>query len=157
MLREGQVVAYTGYRSRDGEQLGDTGRLISVDPDNGVIGVHWDSGRITSCYDHEVAAQSRGAFASLDDSLDVGGLVTFAARDAYDEGGSPGVVNALVDGGHLATFQDIAEEALALVASRVRSDPSIRAVTAQLDDEEGEAVVRLASAALIRDAFSDEV
>lgn len=154
MVRQGQTVAFTGNRGHDGEQLGDTGRALIVEGSS--VAVRWDDGRITTCGDFDLAVQSRAGLASLDDSLDVGGLVTFATRDIYDEGGCLGVVTALAEGGHLGDFRDIAEEALALVASRVRSDPSIRAVTAQLDDEEGDAVVRLASAALIRDAFTEE-
>lgn len=156
MVREGQVVAFTGYTGHQGETMGDTGRVIATDPMTQVAAVHWDNGKTTTVYDDDLSVQSRGSMASLDDSLDVGGLVTFAARDLYDEDGTIGVVNALINGGHMASFSDIAEEALALVSSRVRSDASIRAVTAQLDDEEGEAVVRLASAALIRDAYGEE-
>lgn len=153
-MREGQVVAFTGYGGHEGQTLGDLGRVVSVD--GNVVAVHWENGKVASVYDHDLAIQSRGGMTSLDDSLDVGGLVTFAAREAFDVNGPVGVVNALASGGHMAAFADIAEEALDLVASRVRSDPSIRAVTAQLDDEEGEAVIRLASAALIRDAYGEE-
>jgi hypothetical protein len=42
------------------------------------------------------------------------------------------------------------------VASRIRADASFRVVIADLDDDEAESVLRLASACLIRDAFTIE-
>lgn len=92
----------------------------------------------------------------LADSLEVGGLSTFAVRQTFDEEGETGVLNAMASLGHLAAFVEIAEEAIVLVSSRIRTDPSFREVLAHLDEEEGEAVLRLASACLIRDAFDGE-
>jgi hypothetical protein len=91
--------------------------------------------------------------AALDDSLEVSGLGTFTARQIYDEGGSEALLNAMADSGKLAAFQEIAEEALSLVSGRIRTSASFVALASHLDDEEAEEMVRLASAALIRDAF----
>jgi len=55
--------------------------------------------------------QTNGARISYDDCLD-SGLVTIAVRETYDSGGAVGLLNALNDEGHLATFSQIAEEAL---------------------------------------------
>jgi hypothetical protein len=90
---------------------------------------------------------------ALDDSLEVSGLGTFTARQIYDEGGSQALLNAMADSGKLSAFQEIAEEALALVAGRIRASASFTALASHLDDDESDEMVRLASAALIRDAF----
>jgi len=91
---------------------------------------------------------------ALDDSLDVAGLGTFTARQIYDENGPSGLLNAMADSGRLAVFQDIAEDALALVAERIRTSSTFTALAAHLDDDEADQMVHLASAALIRDAFA---
>jgi hypothetical protein len=91
---------------------------------------------------------------ALDDSLEVSGLGTVTARQIYDEGGSHALLNAMADAGRLASFREIAEEALALVAGRIRTSASFLALASHLDDDEAEEMVRLASAALIRDAFT---
>jgi hypothetical protein len=92
---------------------------------------------------------------SLDDSLDVAGLGTFTARQLYDETGPSGLLNAMADAGKLAAFQDIAEDALALVTERLRTSASFTAMAAHLDEDEAEQMIRLASVVLIRDAFGD--
>jgi hypothetical protein len=91
---------------------------------------------------------------ALDDSLDIAGLGTFTARQLYDETGPTGLLNAMADAGHLAAFQDIAEDALALIAERLRTSSAFTTLAAHLDDDEAEQMVRLASATLIRDAFT---
>jgi hypothetical protein len=158
VLREGSRVSYVGPPS-DRLAMGDQGRLLSV---SGSVGhVMWESGacqgQTSAHYDIDLATTgSQGVQASIEDSLEVGGLVTFAVRDAYDTGGEVGVLNALAESGHLASFGDIAEEALTLVSTRIRRDASFQAVLADLDPEEAEGVLRLASACLIRDAFTSE-
>lgn len=158
MMREGVKVAYMGAET-DGLAVGDQGRVIMVD--GPVCHVLWSTGtkahQASAHYESSLAVFSAvGVDASLDDSLDVGGLVTFSARNSFDTGGSMQVVAEMADAGHLASFADIAEEALSLVAARVRQDPSFRMVAADLDEEEAEQVVRYASACLIRDAFGSE-
>jgi len=80
---------------------------------------------------------------ALDDSLDVAGLGTFTARQIYDENGPSGLLNAMADSGRLAVFQDIAEDALALVAERIRTSSTFTALAAHLDDDEAEEADRL--------------
>jgi hypothetical protein len=62
----------------------------------------------------------------------------------------------MVDSGHLSAFASIAEEALALVSGRIRATDAVRSVVCHLDDTEADEVVRLAAAALIRDAFNPD-
>lgn len=158
MLREGQKVAYTGYATPD-LNLGDGGRILLMSANSAHVSFETgvSSGQIIAVALHdlspirEVASISSG----LDDSLEMSGLTNFAAREIYDMGGDIAVLNAMSESGHLAAFQDIAEDALSLVASRIRRDPSFHEVLAQLDEEEAESVVRSAAANLIRDAFDE--
>jgi hypothetical protein len=62
----------------------------------------------------------------------------------------------MVDSGHLSSFGSIAEEALSLVVGRIRTSDAVRQVVCHLDENEADEVVRLAAAALIRDAFNPD-
>lgn len=157
-MRESARVAYTGT-DWDGITLGDQGTVISAD--GSVNHVLWATGartgQVVPVYDYDLSQiGGRSASAVLEDSLEVGSLTAFAAREVYDDGGEVAVLNQMVDHGHLAAFADIAERAISMVSSEIRQDPSMRAVLAQLDEEEGESVLRLASACLIRDAFGED-
>jgi hypothetical protein len=90
------------------------------------------------------------------DDLDSGVLVTIAVRDTFDSQGQVGLLNALNEEGHLATFASIAEEAMHTVAARLRQDPSITEVLAHLDPEEGAEFVSFTASILLRDAFGQE-
>jgi hypothetical protein len=93
----------------------------------------------------------------LDDCLEITDTLTAsAARQVFDIGGEIGVLNQMAEEGNLAAFGQIAEDAYEFIATKVRQDPAFRAVTAQLDDDEGEALIRLASHVLLRDAFGVE-
>lgn len=157
MMREGAKVAYTGTET-GGMAVGDRGKVVVVD--GTVCHVLWTSGskehQITPHYESSLVSISATSDFGLDDSLEVGGLMTFSARNSFDAGGSVQVVDEMAEMGHLASFSEIAEEAIALVAARVRQDPSFRAVTAELDEDEADEVFRLASACLIRDAFKED-
>lgn len=156
-VREGQIVAWSSL-AIDGHGVGDEGRLLSVA--GSCAHVTWSTGLMSGVTEvvsvHDISATASRDQDPLADSLDFGGLVSSAARDVYEAQGPEGVVGALSATGHLSSFEQIAEEALALVASRVRSDPSLREAVSTLDDEDAEAVVRLASAVLIRDAFGTD-
>lgn len=162
-MRDGQRVSYIG-EPRDGMEMGDRGQVLACD--SHASHVMWSTGAKTGqvlLMDNLdiTPAGSRTTAASvvddgLDDSLDVGSLGVTAAREWFDDQGEVGVLNAMAEAGHLSSFAAIAEEARDLVAGRIRTDPSMRAVVAQLDDEEGEAVIRLATVALLRDAFGEE-
>lgn len=159
MLREGQRVAYTGP-ANEGLILGDHGRLLVLS--SGSAHVSWETGTLigqivpVALYDLAPARSVMTVQSDLEDSLETAGLTMIASRAIYDTDGEVGIINAMAESGHLAAFQDIAEDALALVASRVRNDVSFREVLGQLDEDEGERVIRLAAACLIRDAFGSE-
>lgn len=158
MLYDGCRVGYTG--ADDGPlRMDDQGAVLVLD--GHCAHVQWRTGSLAGqvlpvdVVDLVALDSRRGAVeAALDDSLEVSGLGTFTARQIYDEGGAEGLLNAMVDSGHLAAFTAIAEEALALVTGRLRASTALHGVTAHLDETEAEDVVRTAAAALIRDAFS---
>lgn len=156
MMREGSKVSYTGMDA-DGVSLGDQGAVLAASGPRAEV--MWYTGsrtnQVTIVDEFDLVVTGSRVSDGLEDSLEVGGLVTFSARHAYDEGGEVAILNQMADAGHLAAFADIAEEALSMVAARLRQDASFRAVTAQLDEEEAEGVLRLASSCLIRDAFGD--
>lgn len=154
MLRDGQRVVYMGYV--DDSLLGVEGKILSCSDTS--AHVKWASGRISLHATDELDPVAPGVTveSALDDSLDVGdGIGVLAAREVYEEHGPAGVLNQMAETGRLASFVEVAEEALALVANRIRLDPSFTQVIAQLGEEDGEQIVRLASAVLIRDAFGE--
>lgn len=151
MVNEGSRAIYVGPPSPDGLSTGDAGVVLALASHTAA---HLQVGsRIFLVETEDLTPQSHMASRDpLDDSLEVG-LSTFAVRQVYDAEGSTGVINAMAQLGHLTDFGEIAEEALAMVAARIRQDPSFRAVLASLDEDEGEGVLRLAAACLVRDAF----
>lgn len=160
-MRDGQRVSYVGQEV-DGLAMGDRGEVLSAAQD--ASHVLWSTGKragFVDLVDHLDLATTQKKVAvtvedGLDDSLDVGTLSVSATREVYDEAGETGVLNTMAEAGHLTSFAAIAQEAHDLITMRIRQDPSFRAVTAQLDDEEGESVIRLAAAVLMRDAFGVE-
>lgn len=152
---DGARVAYAGEEG-DGLSVDDRGRVLVA----GMTGSHvlWQSGglsgQITLTANHELTVL-HGARPC--DSLDSGGLVAFAVREVYDQGGDAGLLNALNDEGHLATLGSLAEEALGLVAARLREDPSFKEVLAQLDPDDGAEFVAFAASVVLRDAFRQGV
>lgn len=158
-LREGQRVACISDTA-EGAVLGDEGKVLVADEH--CAHVRWltgsRQGQIDLVDSYDLAPKGYTASATQDDdladSLEVGGsLMVTGAREVYDEGGAVALINAMSESGGLASFASIAEEVLGQVTARVRSDPALRMVVSQLDDEEAEQVVRLASLVLVRDAF----
>lgn len=150
--REGQRVAFCGD-PLDGLQVGDRGKVLS----SAEAGSHvlWSTGsrtgEVTLVENFDLVASAHAPRSY--DGLDAGSLVTIAVRDVYDGQGHVGLLNALNEEGHLATFAPIAEEAMHMVSQRIRQDPSIREVLAHLDSDEGADFVSLAASVLLRDAF----
>lgn len=160
MIYDGCRVTYTGLGD-NGLAFDDQG-LVLVASDGGAH-VHWKTGALAdqvTLVDARdlvmLGSRPQAVEAALDDSLEVSGLGTFTARQIFDEGGSEALLNVMVDAGHLSSFGSIAEEALTLVVGRIRSADAIRQVVCHLDDAEADEVVRLAAAALIRDAFNPD-
>lgn len=160
MIYDGCRVTYTGLEA-GGLAFDDQGKVLVT---SGVCAhVQWKTGSLTDQVTPVdirdlalLGSRLHVVEAALDDSLEVAGLGTFTARQIFDEGGPEGLLNAMVDSGHLTTFSFIAEEALALVQGRIRATEEIRAVVSHLDEAEADEVVRTAAAALIRDAFNPD-
>lgn len=150
--REGQRVAYCGDGDH-GLQVGDRGKVLSAAGNHSHV--MWTtgarSGEVTLT-DNLGLVTSTHAAQTYDD-LDAGSLVTIAVRDVYDNEGGVGLLNALNEEGHLATFAPIAEDAVSMVAGRIRQDPSIQEVLAHLDPDEGDEFVVFAASILLRDSF----
>jgi hypothetical protein len=156
-LREGMRVSYVGD-GRDGRSLGDRGQLLVRQGSKGQV--RWADGSITPHFldDLESTSMARLAAAAsdgLEDSLDVGPIQATGVRATYDTDGSAGVLNQLAATGGLTSFAEIAEDARAFVAARIRQDPLLREATAALDDDEREDLIHVASHVLLRDAFSE--
>lgn len=91
--------------------------------------------------------------ASLDDSLEVGELVSVAgAEEAYEEAGSQGLVSHLASGGHLASYSSMAEEALQFITARLQQDGVLLHLTASMDPDEADEVYRLVARTLLSDS-----
>lgn len=159
-MRDGQKVSYIGPDD-NGLTLGDRGEVISA----AATGSHVlfttgaQANEVVLIDNMDLAPVGKQTQAKvedgLDDSLEVGVISVTAAREMFDEVGEVGLLNEMAAQGHLLSFTAIAQEAADLIQSRIRNDPSFRAVTAQLEDEEADSLVRLASFVLVRDAFGE--
>lgn len=158
-LREGGVASYLGV-GREGVSLGDKGEILAFAGSG--AWVKWKTGSrqgdIVAVDRYDLAPAPRiGREAvqhdDLEDSLDVGPITTTSMRDVCDAEGTTSVLNMLASSGNLPGFAEIADEALSFVSHRVREEPAIRNVTAQLDGEDAEELIQLASFAILRDAF----
>lgn len=157
MIYDGCRVAFSGAGHGPLAQ-GDQGTVLVTS--GHCAHVQWKTGALAGqvslvdTLDIEPLGSRQGAVEeSLDDSLEVSGLGTVTARQIYDEGGSEALLNAMAESGKLSAFREIAEEALSLVAGRIRSSASFTALSSHLEEDETDEMVRLAAAALIRDAF----
>lgn len=153
--REGKRVSYVGEPNPQGLGVADVGKVLSVT--GSCSHVLWETGRLAGrvTFEENNDLVTSASTTARDDSLD-GPLVTIAVRETYDTAGDTGLLNALAEAGHLASMTGYAEEALSLVASRVREDPAFQPVLAELEPDEGAALVNLTSAVLLRDAFTEE-
>lgn len=153
-LSDGQRVSFVGTPAHGGVQIGDTGQVLSRAGESAHVMWHTGSkrGEVTFEDIEDLVGQGHTA-AAVEEATTDEGLSTIAVRDVYDANGDVGVLNAMADAGHLATMQPYAEEALTLVEGRLRTDPSFKAVTAQLEPDEADRLVSLAAAVLMRDAF----
>jgi hypothetical protein len=121
--------------------------------------VLWSTGAFTGeaeiCDIVDLQAGRVAVRSLVDDSLDVP-LTTIATREIYDTEGEAGVLNAMASMGHLGALATYANDALGMVATQIRHDPSFREVLSVLDDHEAEGLINLTAACLIRDAFDAE-
>jgi hypothetical protein len=101
----------------------------------------------------EASSYSRTVAASLDDCLEVGSLVSLAsAQEAYEETGSDGLVEHLASGGHLSAYASVAEDVLQQVTGLLQQDPVLHQLTAQMDPDEADEVLRRAAMTLLSDS-----
>lgn len=157
--REGQTVSYVGLPER-GLDVGDKGRTLSCSGSSSHV--MWTTGHRVDLVDlihhDDLVVQAKAATrmstaGSLEDTLSVPSLSMVAVRETLEESGEAGLLNALADTGCLGFLVDAADEALAMVASRVRADEGFALVLSHLDCDEAERLVELTAAVVLRDAF----
>jgi hypothetical protein len=161
LFREGMVVSFIGD-GHDELTLGNHGKILAFASDTAGH-VQWLDGPLRGSVTlHDLAADfapsSQKFEASrdgLEDSLEVGPVAHTSARSVYDMEGSLGVLSMLASAGYLANFESIADEAQTFVQQRIRQESSLREALSQLDDDEGEELVSLASRVLLHDAFGN--
>jgi hypothetical protein len=90
------------------------------------------------------------------DSLDIVALPSLQVRATYDEEGEDGLLTALSEAGRLAVLAEYAEEALGLVAGRIRNDPEFSVVLAQLEPDEAATLLSRVSSLVLRDLVSED-
>lgn len=155
--QEGQRVSYVGEVG-DGLNIGDKGKVLSVD--DGASHVLWTTGsrqgEVIFHTNLDLVVEPNQTEANMMASEFYTPLVSVAVRDTYDRQGPVGLLNALNDEGHLAVFMPIAEEAIQMVASRIRQEPSFREVLAELGEDDGAEFVAFSTLQLLRDAFGEE-
>lgn len=156
---EGATVSYIGD-GRGGLNLGDHGRILAH-ASMSAGHVQWLDGARRGQVDvvdfEDIAPSTRRVVAmqdGLEDSLEVGPIVvTSNARHVFDVDGGPGLISLMASTGRLASFDEIADEAFALVQDRVSRSASVREVLAELDEDDRADVVHMASLTLLHDAF----
>ena len=148
---DGQKVSYIGEEFEGSPRVGDLGTVVAVG--NTASHIKWKTGSLKDQFrevDHlaivPVAHQAETDMFS-------GGLLSFSALQVHAARGANGVIDALAEAGHLSSFEAIAEEAQALVATRIRNDPSVREAIAEIGDEAGADLVATAAVRLLADAF----
>lgn len=155
MFRDGSKVSYVG--DDDVLAVGDTAKVLSAASET--CHVRWLTGKrtgdISLVANMDLVAMRASAPTAYEENF-TGPLVTVAVRDTFDTAGPVGLLDALNEEGHLATFAQFAEEALQSVAAKINQDPSIREVLSHLEPEEASEFVSLAASVLLRDAFGGE-
>jgi 2-hydroxy-3-keto-5-methylthiopentenyl-1-phosphate phosphatase len=73
-----------------------------------------------------------------------------------ERSGPEGVFAQMAEEGHINLLADMAEEAIDLVASKLRRDPSFREVLGMMEDEDGDVFVRYAATHLLRENLTEE-
>lgn len=155
-MHDGGKVVYAG-QEHEGLTPGTAGRVLSCTALYGHVqwleGPHKDKVGLYPAEDLATVGRltpdpTRSVSASLNDSLEVGSLVSVAsAREAYDSMGGEGLVSHLAD--YLVSYSSLAEDALQQMISGLSQDPVIKQVIAQMDPEEAEDVLRRSAALLL--------
>lgn len=152
MHDNGDRVVYVGS-DRDDATFGDRGLILSATA--AYAHVQWTDGGVGmyDLADLDTVSPDLAITASLDDSLEVGTLVSLAsAEEAYTESGCEGLVAHLAMNGLLSSYASLAEEALQLIEARLRLNPVIHQLVAGMDADEADQVVRKTAMVLLQDS-----
>lgn len=165
MITEGKKVAYAG--DDPFQDIGSVGRVVAM----AGSGVHvmWETGPKTATLElidindlverGSVGVTASGTPASTsaqyDLSLEMMGP-GLQVRAALDEAGTDGLITVLAESGHLAVLADYAEEAVGLMAARIRQDPGFIDVLAQLDPEEQNTLVAKVSTQMLAECIEED-
>ena len=154
-MHDGSSVIYVGP-TREDLAYGTSGRVLTCTAS--YAHVQWSDGARQGQVDlhatEDLSFDDRHVItASLDDSLEVGSLVSLAsAEEAYTETGGDGLVTHLASAGHLTRYASLAEEALERLTAALGSDPVLRQLTSAMDPVEAETVLRRAAQQLFTDS-----
>lgn len=169
MIVEGMAVAYAG--DDPFQDVGSLGKVVALS--GSAAHVMWQSGpRINTvelvdlndlvahrgAKEAQQARMQAQAFTdtAFADTLDMPAIPMLQVRATYDEDGEEGLLSALSEAGRLAVLAEYAEEAVGLVATRIRNDPEFASVLAQLDPDEAASVVSRVASVVLRDRISEE-
>jgi hypothetical protein len=155
MYREGTKVAMVYADVRTHTEVGDTGKVVASGHEASHIHITsgFQAGQIVLVRNEDFVPTNAREASLLDDSISEAGFVHTAVRAVFDRYGSVGLINDLSAEGSLSTFDAIAEQTLAFMASKVRQDPGVIQVMAELDADEQDEFVQTAVATILRDAF----
>lgn len=156
MMQDGVKVAFVGSPGEP-VAIGDQGLVIS----GGRTGSHvkWRTGgrkgQIDLVANDDLVVGAALARDALADSFEVSLTADLGVRSVYAARGARGLVREMEAAGHLASFPSYADEAIRLIAERIRQDPSFREVLAELDPDDGDEVIEVAARALLRDLLRE--
>lgn len=145
MFVEGQKVSYVG--DSQARSIGDVGTVVAAGhtaswvkwPDQSMEEMaHFDISPVATIHDPDVWSPP---------------MNHTSVRETMRQRGVTGVLDDLNNQGQLASFEIIAADALALITSRIRTDPHIAAIVAELDADDADELVATATRSLIRDAY----
>lgn len=168
-MMEGQRVAYAGDTDPFNE-VGSLGKVIAL---SGLAAhVQWTSGPKQGSIDlveqnelvtstDPIQAQAHSSQSDLFDySLGaeaalVSVPVSLQVRAVFEESGEDGVLNMLSEAGHLAMLDAYAEEAVGHLSARVRQDPNVSSILAQLAPDEAEMLVTKMASTLLTERLQE--
>lgn len=181
ILREGRMATYIG----EGENFGAEAEVLSLAPNSAwvryVTGAR--TGELELVDDLDLTPlESRSRYAAatevksppvpvlpqpvmapvtasrdeLDDSLDVGLPMRVGAAAVQQTQGTLGVLTMLAHRGDLHRLSTVVDDALIMVANRIRNDSGVCQITSQLDEDDAENLVQMASLALLHSVFGDK-
>lgn len=152
---EGSRVTYVGPQA-SGLTLGDVAEVLSAGPSASHVAFKTGSRKneILFLDNHDLVSPTKVAASEWDDSLE-GPLFIASVGEAFDQGGVRQVVAVLRNEGHLACLDQVREETLNFICSRLKQDISIQSVLNDLGDNDGEAVVLHTAKLLLKDLLGD--